>query len=188
MLLLLGACFAWHGPGAARAPALHRARGVVMAEPNPILGIASQGLGLLKPIFRQQADLQAAVLGRVAPEQGDRAAARAQIEADIGSAPCVVYTYGLSPFSLECTSLLDNVGAKVTKIELGPEWFVLGPKASAMRAELLAMTGQSSLPHVFIGGVSAGGLYSGNDVGKGLAALQQSGELTQMLEAAGGLA
>jgi len=29
-----------------------------------------------------------------------------------------------------------------------------------------------------------GGLYSGNDVGEGLAALQKSGELTKMLKAA----
>ena len=33
-------------------------------------------------------------------------------------------------------------------------------------------------------GKSAGGLYSGNDVGEGLAALQKSGELTKMLKAA----
>ena len=54
-------------------------------------------------------------------------------------------------------------------IELGPEWFLLGPKASAMRAELAATTGQSSLPHCFVNGKSVGGLYSGNDIGEGLA-------------------
>merc|ERR1719258_728937 len=103
---------------------------------------------------------------------------------DRNSAPVVVYTYGLSPFSTECKAFLDGVGCKYEAIELGPEWFLLGPKASAMRAELAAETGQSSLPHVFIKGKSAGGLYSGNDVGEGLAALQKSGELTKMLKAA----
>ena len=43
------------------------------------------------------------------------------------------------------------------------------------------MTGQSSLPHVFIGGKSVGGLSSGTP---GLAALQESGELTTMLKQA----
>ena len=62
--------------------------------------------------------------------------------------------------------------------------FLLGPKASAMREELAATTGQSSLPHVFIDGKSVGGLYSGNDEGEGLASLQKSGELTTMLKKA----
>ena len=64
---------------------------------------------------------------------------------------------------------------------------MLGPKASAMHAELAATTGQSSLPHVFIQGKSVGGLYSANDVGEGLSALQKSGELATMLKAAGAL-
>lgn len=94
---------------------------------------------------------------------------------------------GLSPFSTECKSFLDGLGCKYEAVELGPEWFLLGPKASAMREELAATTGQSSLPHVFIGGKSIGGLYSGNDEGAGLASLQKSGELTPLLKKAGAL-
>ena len=44
--------------------------------------------------------------------------------------------------------------------------------------------GQSSLPHVFIGGQSVGGLYSGTP---GLLELQKEGKLRPMLEAAGAL-
>ena len=150
--------------------------------PNPVLGVASLGMGLIKPIFKAEAALQATVLSLGSEDV--REEARAQIETDRNSAPVVVYTYGLSPFSTECKAFLDGVGCKYEAIELGPEWFLLGPKASAMRAELAAETGQSSLPHVFIKGKSAGGLYSGNDVGEGLAALQKSGELTKMLKAA----
>ena len=51
---------------------------------------------------------------------------------------------GLSPFSTECKSFLDGLGCKYEAVELGPEWFLLGPKASAMREELAATTGQSS--------------------------------------------
>jgi hypothetical protein len=43
-------------------------------------------------------------------------------------------------------------------------------------------TGQSSLPHVFVGGQSIGGLYSGTP---GLAALQQQDELRDLLQEAG---
>ena len=43
-------------------------------------------------------------------------------------------------------------------------------------------TGQSSLPHVFVNGKSIGGLYSGTP---GLAALQQQGELRDLLQEAG---
>ena len=89
--------------------------------------------------------------------------------------------YGLSPFSTEAIALLKGTGAKFETIELGPEWFLLGPKASVKRAELEAMTGQSSLPHVFIGGEHVGGLATG----PGLAALQESGELSTKLSSAG---
>lgn len=92
--------------------------------------------------------------------------------------------YGLSPFSTEALAFLDEAGCTYQKIELGPEWFLLGGLASAKRAELLERTGQSSLPHVFIGGQSVGGLYSGTP---GLLELQKEGKLRPMLEAAGAL-
>lgn len=167
------------------APSTHTASRArlprMQAKPDQILGVASLGMGLVKPLFKAEAQLQARVL------LGDREAARAQIEADVASASVVVYTYGLSPFSSECIGFLTELGAKHTKIELGLEWFLLGPKTSAMRAELAEMTGQSSLPHIFVNGASVGGLYSGNDVGKGLAALQSAGELEPLLKAAGAL-
>ena len=130
---------------------------VVMQEaaPNPVLGVASLGMGLIKPIFRAEASLQATVLSLGSADV--REEARAQIEEDKKKAPVVVYTYGLSPFSTECKSFLDSLGCKYENIELGPEWFLLGPKASAMRAELSETTGQSSLPHVFVKGKSVGG-------------------------------
>ena len=143
------------------------------------LRLASGGMGLLKPIFAAEAQWQAEALG----DDATRASASAQLDADIGSAAVVVYTYALSPFSTEALALLDASGCQYTKIELGPEWFLLDAKASAMRAELLKRTGQSSLPHVFIGGESIGGLYSGTP---GLSALKEQGQLAAMLEGAGG--
>ena len=49
------------------------------------------------------------------------------------------------------------------------------------RAELEAMTGQSSLPHVFIGGEHVGGLATG----PGIATLDEDGELDGLLASAG---
>ena len=47
-----------------------------------------------------------------------------------------------------------------------------------LRCELLDLTGQSSLPHIFIGGEHIGGLSTGTP---GLAALIESGDLETKL-------
>ena len=111
------------------------------------------------------------------------AAARKEIEDTIAGDKIVVYTYGLSPFSTECTALLDEVGAQYKKVELGLEWFLLDKEKSTLRTELLEMTGQSSLPHVFIDGKHVGGLFTGSADGSspGLAGLKESGELKEMV-------
>ena len=108
-------------------------------------------------------------------------AARAEIEKTVATRGVVLYTYGWSPFSTEAKAILDSVGVSYHTVELGAEWFTLGQRGSVLRAELLEMTGQSSLPHVFIGGEHVGGLFSGTP---GLAALNEAGELkARLLEA-----
>ena len=100
----------------------------------------------------------------------------------------VVYTYTLSPFSTEALALLDATGCEYKTVELGLEWFLLDGVGSSIRALLLERYGMSSLPHIFIGGESVGGLYSGNAAGApGLVELKRRGELTGMLQAAGAL-
>lgn len=148
--------------------------------PSAVLAFGSQGMGLLTSLFRAEAEWQADVVGN----DEARAAASAQLDEEVGSAPVVVYTYGLSPFSTEALAFLDATGAEYKKVEVGPEWFLLGPTASCLRAELLKRTGQSSLPHVYIGGKSVGGLYSG---APGLVELQKTGGLVPMLKEAGAL-
>ena len=118
-----------------------------------------RGRGALKPlgkamealsfVFKLEAKLQAMLLGA---DDDDRAAARKDIERAISNDEIVVYTYRLSPFSGETLAVLDEVGAKYTNIVVGDEWFLLNKERSVMRSELLELTGQSSLPHVFIGG------------------------------------
>mmetsp|Transcript_30464 Transcript_30464/g.74997 ORF Transcript_30464/g.74997 Transcript_30464/m.74997 type:complete len:179 (-) Transcript_30464:131-667(-) len=145
------------------------------------LGVASQGMSIIKPVFQAEAALQASVLG----SDDDRAAAVAQLDSDIQSAPVVIYTYGLSPFSTEAIAFLEETGCKYKKIELGLEWFLLGGQGSCLRAVLLERYGVSSLPHAFVGGQSVGGLYSGNNQGMpGLVGLKKGGKLAAMLKEA----
>merc|ERR1712048_853904 len=96
--------------------------------------------------------------------------------------PCVVYSYSLSPFCTEAIALLESTGCKFKVVEQAPEWFLLGPKGSAIRAELGQMTGQTSFPHIFIGGDSVGGLFSRGTSGGGIASLAESGELEKKLK------
>ena len=145
---------------------------------NPAIKFAGVGIQALKPIFSLETKLQALVLGKIGGVDVDDV--KSELDA-VGKTPCVIYSYGLSPFSTEAIALLEETGCTFENRQLGLEWFLLGPRASVFRAELETMTGQSSLPHVFIGGKSVGGLSSGTP---GLAALQESGELTTMLKQA----
>jgi glutaredoxin len=125
---------------------------------SPVLKAAGQGMQLLKPIFSLETKAQAAVLGAIGSV--DKAEVMEEL-ALLGATPCVIYTYGLSPFSTQALDVLKNSGAVFETRELGLEWFLLGPRASVLRAELENLTGQSSLPQVFIGGKSIGGLATG---------------------------
>ncbi|OEU15699.1 hypothetical protein FRACYDRAFT_144870, partial [Fragilariopsis cylindrus CCMP1102] len=78
---------------------------------------------------------------------------------EVDTDPVVVYTYELSPFSSETKDLLDRLDVDYKEISLGKEWIpgLISENGPIKRAALLKMTGQSSLPHVFIGGKPIGG-------------------------------
>lgn len=133
-------------------------------------------MSLLKPIFALEAQLQA--FGY------DREETRRALKAEAKSAPVVIYTYSLSPFSTEATALLDSLGAEYKEVVLAPEWFLMLGEGAAKRAELSALFGRSSLPHIFIGGRSIGGLAEGEP---GLIPLYESGELEPALKSVGAL-
>lgn len=88
-------------------------------------------------------------------------------------------TYELSPFCSEATALLRNCGIKFKEISLGKEWIPGLIKDATKRAALLEITGQSSLPNVFIGGSSIGGLFSGSP---GLVQALEEGKLFGMID------
>ena len=145
---------------------------------NPVIKIVGQGMQLLGPIFSLENKLQGALLGAIGKVDVDDI--REELD-NLKLEPCVIYTYKLSPFSTEAIAVLEAAGAKYEKREVGLEWFLLGPRASVLRSELLDLTGQSSMPHIFIGGEHIGGLSTGTP---GLSALVESGELEDRLIAA----
>ena len=152
---------------------------ITVADPSAVITSAGKAMPLLSPIFNIEADLQAFItnLGGY-----DEEAVQAEIDKTISSAPVVVYTYPLSPFSSEAVAILQSTGCKLNVVELGLEWFALGPKGSATRVELRKLYGQGSLPHVFIGGEWVGGLATGGE--GGLVGLCERGELVDKLKKA----
>jgi len=89
--------------------------------------------------------------------------ARAEIESFFNENPVVVYTYDWSPFSAETKRFLVDLDIPSAEVSLGAEWIpgLIKEGGAVTRAALLKMTGQSSLPHIFVYGKSIGGLFSG---------------------------
>lgn len=147
--------------------------------PSAVLGAASAVVTpLLKPLYSLEAPLQAQVLSL---GRADIDAEIAEIDTIVKQNPVVVYSYPVSPFCTEALSVLRSYGCEPFVVEPGLEWFLLGPKGSTTRAALQQLTSQSSFPHVFIGGESVGGLYSGTP---GLKALVDDGSIVQRLKKA----
>lgn len=155
--------------------------------PNELLHWASNTvLPLAKPIFLTVAPLQAGSSSEDSATYEQKLGdAIAEINSESKSHPVVVYTYKLSPFSFETTALMDNLDIDYKEISLGQEWLpgLLAPNGAIKRAALLEMTGQSSLPHIFIGGKPIGGLFSGEP---GLVPALEQGKLVDMVRHASG--
>jgi len=143
--------------------------------PNEILQTVSKVITpVLKPLYKILAPLQAG-------EEYNSNQVQAQIKKDIQSAPVVVYTYSLSPFCTEALDVLKRLDISFKEISLGKEWVpVLVDEGGAeIRAELGALTGQTSLPHIFVGGESIGGLFSGSP---GLIPSLESGDFLEKVD------
>lgn len=152
--------------------------------PSEILQWLSQSImTAAKPIFKLTAPIQAGSSGEDAFKYNQELeSAKAEIKREISAASVVVYTYELSPFSFEVKALLDSLKVEYKEVSLGKEWLpgLIAPNGAIKRAALLDMTGQSSLPHIFIGGKPIGGLFSGDP---GLVPLLEQGMLSPMLKA-----
>ena len=146
-------------------------------SPNPAINVAAKGMSLLKPIFKAEAELQAAALGALS--NVDKDSIISEINDNKTKNKALIYTYGLSPFSSEAVKILEGTGYEFTEIELGKEWFLLGGEGSVTRVALSAEAadGATSLPKIFIGGECIGGCSALSD-------LAESGELETLLNKA----
>jgi glutaredoxin len=153
--------------------------------PNELLQFASGFvMPVLKPVFQTMTPLQAGSTQQdMSAFEEDIRRAEQSINAVIRRHPVVVYTYELSPFCFEATDLLRRLDITYKEVSLGKEWIpgLITEEGARLRAALLQMTGQSSLPHVFIGGKSIGGLFSGTP---GLVPALEAGKLDAMVESA----
>lgn len=147
-------------------------------DPNPVIKVAAQGMGLLKPLFALEANIQAAALGAVTGV--DKEDVAQEVADTIAQNKVLIYTYALSPFSTEAVAMLEGSGYDFTKLELGAEWFALGGRGSETRVLLSKEVdnGATSLPKIFVGGKCIGGCAE-------LAGLVESGELDSVMKAAG---
>lgn len=146
----------------------------LFVPPNEALQLVSTFvMPLLKPFFAILAPLQAG--------EYDKGQIRQEIEEELQSSPVVIYTYKLSPFCIEALDVLKNIGIDYKEVSLGFEWVpgLIAKGGAAKRAELGRMTGQTSLPHIFVGGQSIGGLFSGKP---GLIPSLEKGSFTRMLK------
>jgi glutaredoxin len=154
--------------------------------PNEILEWTSTNvMSLFKPIFSTIAPLQAGEKDADNDFQQNVEEAIRVIKTEVDTDPVVVYTYELSPFSSETKDLLDRLDVDYKEISLGKEWIpgLISENGPIKRAALLKMTGQSSLPHIFIGGKPIGGLFSGSP---GLVPMLKNGDFFTSLSQAMG--
>ncbi|KAL7487457.1 hypothetical protein ACHAW6_013045 [Cyclotella cf. meneghiniana] len=176
--------------------------------PNELLqSVSGIVTPLLAPLYRVIAPLQAGSYRENEFEyRGEIAEAKATVYDEISASPVVICkffafdccidvflvvsliplstsrhedTYEYSPFCSEATALLENCGIEFKEISLGLEWIPGLIKEPAKRAALLEITGQSSLPHIFVGGTSIGGLFSGSP---GLVPALEQGTLTKLVD------
>lgn len=133
--------------------------------PNELLSWVSEWIvPSLKPIFKGLAPLQAGSMTETKEDYvGDISMMTSQVENEISANQIVIYTYSLSPFCTEAIAVLENIGVEFKEISLGLEWlpFLISTDGAKKRAALGEMTGQTSLPHIFVNSRSIGGLYDG---------------------------
>lgn len=113
---------------------LSLSQSVIGYAPNPAIVVAAKGMGLLAPVFKAEAALQAQALGALAKVNKEEVAN--EINNAKAANKILIYTYSLSPFSSEAVKILEATGKEFTEISLGPEWFLLGGKESVARVLL----------------------------------------------------
>ncbi|KAL2528976.1 Glutaredoxin-C2 [Forsythia ovata] len=102
--------------------------------------------------------------------------ALAKIEEITSSNPAVVFSKSYCPYCARVKKLLTEIGASFKAVELDTE-----SDGSEIQSALAELTGQRTVPNVFIGGKHIGGC----DTTTGM---HQSGKLVPLLTEAGSVA
>jgi len=114
----------------------------------------------------------------------DADSTKADIEATVASAPCVMFTWESSPSCKQAVSAMEVAEAKVKIVRLDDPW----DQGNPIRSELGKMVGKSSVPCIFIDGKYVGGFDSGpSEEAPGIQKLAFKGTLRPMLQEAGAL-
>ena len=114
----------------------------------------------------------------------DTDAIKAEIEEQINSAPCVMFTWEASPACKKAIKYLDVAGAKYKVVRLDDPW----ESGNPIRAELGKRVGRSSVPCIFIGGEYVGGFDGGvGDESPGILEMAFKGTLREKLMGVGAL-
>ena len=119
-------------------------------------------------------------LAKVMAGSYDEAEVKGLIERQIKMKPCIMYSMSTCPFCSKAKEAITSMGSLYTVVELDEE-----DNGMAIKAELAGITGQTSVPQVFIGGEFIGGCNDGG-IG-GVMPLKSTGELEQRLIKAGAL-
>jgi glutaredoxin 3 len=114
----------------------------------------------------------------VAGDDFDKEAVGTRIDAFVESHPVAMFSFTTCPFCRRAKDFFAQEGIEYRSLELDE---LEGNAGNEIRSILGKKTGRTSVPSIFIGGKYIGGC---ND-GPGLLPLAKSGELTQLLKAAG---
>ena len=108
-------------------------------------------------------------LAKVMAGSYDEAEVKGLIERQIKMKPCIMYSMSTCPFCSKAKEAITSMGSLYTVVELDEE-----DNGMAIKAELAVITGQTSVPQVFIGGEFIGGCNDGG-IG-GVMPLKSTGE------------
>ncbi len=110
----------------------------------------------------------------------DEAEVKAKVERMIKMKPALMFATTTCPFCEKARKEIRSMGAVMSEFDFDEE-----EDGMAVKAELIGITGQTSVPQVFIGGEFVGGC---NDGGMGgVVPLKNSGKLEELLIKSGSL-
>lgn len=156
--------------------------GVILGATALLVGAAASGSSTRRP-GKRSAAVGARVSAKAAAEEGfGNIGARAQVDAWIAKFPVFMISKKFCPFCKKAKAALDELGASYEVLELeGAPGQSLVDDPAAIQDYMLEKTGARSVPRVFINGKFVGG---GDDI----VAMKASGELADLLRAAGAIA